>query len=133
MDEKIFYENDNVKVTNTRFIVNNETYALSSINSVKVSVVDVTFSYTFPSLAIIGGLSWLFFLIVLEETNPIYYIQSIALVAASIYALIRIKKKLEYRVVLTTSSGDYAALKSNERQDIALVERALNDAIVYRG
>lgn len=133
MDEKIFYENDNVKITNTRFIVNNETYALSSINSVKVSVVDVTFSYAFPSIAIIGGLGWLFFLIVLEETNPIYYVQSIALVAASVYALIRIKKKLEYRVVLTTSSGDYAALKSNEKQDITLVERALNDAIVYRG
>lgn len=133
MDEKIFYENDNVKVTSARFIVNNETYALSSINSVKVSVVDVTFSYAFPSLAIVVGLGWLFFLIVLEGTIPIFYIQSVALVVASVYALIRFKKKLECRIVLTTSPGDCAALKSNERQDIALVERALNDAIVYRG
>jgi hypothetical protein len=132
MDEKTFYESDNIKVTSVRFIVNNQTYALSSVNSVRVSEVDTTSSYTAPALIAAGGIVWVLFLIAFKG-RPIYYLQPIALMVAGIYLLTRIKKNSEYRVVLTTSSGENAVLRSNEKQEIILVEKALNDAIVYRG
>lgn len=132
MDEKTFYESDNIKVTSVRFIVNNQTYALSSVNSVRVSEVDTTSSYTAPALIATGGIVWVLFLIAFKG-RPIYYLQPIALMVAGIYLLTRIKKNSEYRVVLTTSSGENAVLRSNEKQEIILVEKALNDAIVYRG
>lgn len=132
MDEKTFYESDNIKVTSVRFIVNNQTCALSSVNSVGVSEVDTTSSYTAPALIATGGIVWVFFLIAFKG-RPIYYLQPIALMVAGIYLLTRIKKNSEYRVVLTTSSGENAVLRSNEKQEIILVEKALNDAIVYRG
>jgi hypothetical protein len=132
MDEKTFYESDNIKVTSVRFIVNNQTYALSSVNSVRVSEVDTISSYTAPALIAAGGIVWVLFLIAFKGL-PIYYLQPIALMVAGIYLLTRIKKNSEYRVVLTTSSGENAVLRSNEKQEIILVEKALNDAIVYRG
>lgn len=132
MDEKTFYESDNVKVTSARFIVNNQTYALSSVNSIKVCEVDVTSSPAAPALLVAGGIVWMLFLI-FSKAGIIYYIQPIALIVGGFYLAIRIKKKLEYRVVLTTSSGENAALRSNSKQEITLVEKALNDAIVYRG
>jgi hypothetical protein len=132
MDEKTFYESDNIKVTSVRFVVNNQTYALSSVNSVGVSEVDTTSSYTAPALIAAGGIVWVLFLIAFKG-RPIYYLQPIALMVAGIYLLARIKKNSEYRVVLTTSSGENAVLRSNEKQEIILVEKALNDAIVYRG
>lgn len=132
MDEKTFYESDNIKVTNARFIVNNQTYALSSVNSVKVCEVDVTSSPAAPALLVAGGIIWTLFLI-FSKGSIIYYIQPIALIVGGFYLAIRIKKKFEYRVILTTSSGENAALRSNNKQEITLVEKALNDAIVYRG
>jgi len=132
MDEKTFYESDNIKVTNVRFIVNSQTYALSSVNSVGVSEVDTTSSCTAPALIAAGGIIWMLFLIAFKG-RPIYYLQPIALMVAGIYLLTRIKKNSEYRVVLTISSGENAVLSSNEKQEIILVEKALNDAIVYRG
>jgi hypothetical protein len=132
MDEKTFYESDNIKVTSVRFIVNNQTYALSSVNSVRVSKVDTTSSYAAPALIAAGGIVWVLFLIAFKG-SPFYYLQPIALMVAGIYLLARIKKKLEYRVVLTTSSGENAVLRSNKKQEITLVEKALNDAVVYRG
>lgn len=132
MDEKTFYESDSIKVTSARFVVSNQTYALSSVNSVKVSEVDITSSRTAPALLAVGGVVWVLFLIAFKG-DPIYYLQSVALIVMGIYLLTRIKRKFEYRVMLTTSSGESAALRSNERQEILLVEKALNDAIVYRG
>ncbi|WP_447792632.1 DUF6232 family protein [Pseudomonas farris] len=131
MDEKTFYESDNIKVTNARFIVNNQTYALSSVNSIKVCEVDVTSSPTAPALLIAGGIVWMLFF--LSKGGIVDYIQPIVLIVVGFCLVIRIKKKFEYRVILTTSSGENAALRSNNKQEITLVEKALNDAIVYRG
>jgi hypothetical protein len=132
MDEKTFYESDGVKVTNARFIVNNQTYALSSVNSVKVYETDVTSSPAAPALLVGGGIVWMLFLI-FSNGGVIYYIPSLALIAGGFYLAIIIKRKLEYIVALTTSSGENAALRSNKKQEITLIEKALNDAIVYRG
>lgn len=131
MDEKTFYESDNIKVTNARFIVNNQTYALSSVNSIKVCEVDVTSSPTGPAFLVAGGIIWMLFF--LSKGGIVDYIQPIGLIVVGFCLIIRIKNKFEYRVILTTSSGENAALRSNNKQEITLVEKALNDAIVYRG
>lgn len=132
MDEKTFYESDHVKVTNARFIVKNQTYALSSVNSVKICETDVTSSPAAPALLVAGGIVWIL-LLIFSNGGLIYYIQPIALIAGGFYLAISTKKKLEYIVVLTTSSGENATLRSNKKQEITLVEKALNDSIVYRG
>lgn len=39
MDEKVFLNKGSVKVTNSRFIVNGQTYAMSNVTSVKTGVI----------------------------------------------------------------------------------------------
>lgn len=133
MDEEIFYERDNIKITNTRFIINNQTFALSKVNSVKVSAVYVESLNIFLAASIVGASILLYGLIAFGETNALYYMVLIAIISASVYFTTRAKNKFEYSLVLTTSSGEQSVLKSHEKQSIDLVERALNEAIVYRG
>lgn len=44
-----------------------------------------------------------------------------------------IETKYQYKLVLTTSSGETPVLVSVRADDILPVEKALTDAIVYRG
>jgi len=132
VEENIFFENGNIKVTNARFVVGDQTYAMASVNSVKVSSTDITSSRTFPTLVILAGLVWL----------PIAFLQpsdisrllwpALVLVAGCLWAF-SIKKTIEYKIILTTSSGEAAALKSTDGKYIYSVEKALHDSIIFRG
>lgn len=62
MDEKTFYENDNIKVPSVRFVVNNQACTLSCVSSVGVSEVDTASSYTVSALIAAGGFVWVLFL-----------------------------------------------------------------------
>lgn len=133
MDEIIFYERNNIKITNARFVINNQTYALSKVNSVKVNTVYVPSLNSFLAASIAGASMTLFGLIAFGCTNPFYYLFLVVIVFACAYLSTRIKNKFEYSLILTTSSGEQSVLKGYEKQSIVSVEKALNDAIVYRG
>jgi len=133
MDEKIFLSSDQVKVTNTRFVVGDQTYAMASVNSVKINKTDVSPPNTIPGLMVgIGGI-WLLAHIFSQPTDILGYLLPLAILAGGIAWIWNTKDKYEYRLVLTTSSGETPVLVSQTPEDIVPIEKALTDAIIYRG
>lgn len=137
MEEKTFFENGNVKVTSSRFIVGAQTFAMSSVNSVKVAVKNVTPSGgIFVVFGVVGILISLFSIAALmngELGSLAVLIPAGALSALSLRKYIKIKAIYEYSIVLTTSSGEAAALNSRDMGYIDKIEKALVECIVSRG
>ena len=138
MQEKTFFESDGVKVTTARFIVDSKTFAMSSVNSVKVDKKDVTPSGSEFTAVGVVALFFLFgslfsFSIDDNEGAIFVLVPSAVITAFCLYRLNAIKKVFEYSIVLTTSSGETAALKSRDYDSIQKVEQALVDSIVARG
>ncbi|MCY1290980.1 hypothetical protein D9M69_389970 [compost metagenome] len=131
--EKLFFDAHGVKVTNARFIVSKQTYAMASVNSVKVGVTNQTPSKSGAAIScIVGGLMLLMASSNLRELWGLAVVGAGAL-SAGVLWLRSIKPKFEYKLILTTSSGETTALSSFSESDIRVVETALNDAIIYRG
>lgn len=119
MDEIVVFEESNVKITNARFMVDGQTYAMHGVTSVR------QFEKAPPRiLPIMVGLvgagsmagSILVGLVILVAAVGIWKIQN-----------------PEYSVLLSTASGEARALSSKDKSYIARVVAALNDAIVKRG
>ena len=133
MEEHIFFEDKNTKITNTRFVVSNQTYAMSSVNSVKVIANDITPS---KNGAMIVGVIGILFLAMHISNAPSTlggYVFPTTMLAWSTYWLKSIKTQYEHIIVLTTSSGEMSALKNNDEVYIKNVEKSLIQAIVHRG
>jgi hypothetical protein len=122
MEEKVFFDSNGVSVSNARFIVHGQTYAMNGVTSVKQAV-------THPSrlgpivLGIIG-------LIVLTSGGNGVIWGGILL---AVTVLWWIKQKPEWIVVLNSSSGETQALTSEDRSYISGVIEALNQSIIHRG
>ncbi len=133
MDEKIFLASGHVKVTNTRFVVGDQTYAMSSVNSVKITKTDVNSPLTIPGWAVGIGVIWLLVHISSQPTDLFGYLLPLLLLTGGIGWIWNTKNNYEYRLVLTTSSGETPVLVSPTAEDIVPIEKALTDAIIYRG
>lgn len=129
MEEKVFFNFDGVTVSNSRFIVRSQTYAMQSVTSVKPGIVK-------PK----RGVSMVFMLIgmllLIAELMELFD-RGVLLVAGAIAILIGLiawyLAKPKYSVILHTSAGEHHALISEKKQDIEHVLQALNQAIVSRG
>jgi len=122
MDEKIFLNKGNVKVTNSRFIVNGQTYAMSNVTSVKTGVIKANRSSAVVIglvglLCLLGG-GWVTF-------------AGVVLLGFAYFVFISCKD--QYSVILNTSAGENQALVSEDKNYIGQVISSLNDAIVSRG
>ncbi|AZN35133.1 DUF6232 family protein [Iodobacter ciconiae] len=122
MDEKIFFNQENVSVSNSRFIVNDQTYAMSNVTSVKSGITEPQrggsiFLIVIGLLCLFGS-GWVFGL-------------GCILIVLGISAWLG--AKTQYSVILNTSAGENQALVSEEKAYIEDVITALNDAIVSRG
>ena len=123
MDEQIFFNQDGVSVSNARFIVSGQTYAMSAVTSVKQAVRPP--SRGGPILLGIVG-----FLICFIGTTSAIVVGLFMIICA---IALGIKQKPEYIVVLNTSSGESQALKSVDRLYVESVVNALNHSIIHRG
>lgn len=123
MEEKIFFNQGNVSVSNSRFIVDGQTYAMNNVTSVKSGVVK-------PNRlgSIIIGLIGL--AMVLSGSGGVL-IGGLVLLAIAVLSWMGNKK--QYTVLLHTSSGENQALASPDESYIRTVINSLNDAIVSRG
>jgi hypothetical protein len=127
-EEKSFFNEGGVSVTNARFIAQGQTYAMSGITSVKSFQED-------PSrkgpiiLGIIGVLGTLGAF----SSNSVGggIIMALLFIGGAIAWWIY--QKPEYSVLLSSASGEAKALASKDGQFISNVVNALNDAIVHRG
>lgn len=120
MDEKVFFEGGDIKVTNARFISGGQTYAMSNVTSVMSR--EESPNALGPLLVIAVGL-----IVFFTES----YLLGAAITALGGYWIWH--QDSTYHVVLSTSAGETTALTSQKKALVGDVVRALNDAIVHRG
>lgn len=120
MEEKTFFEYEDVKVTNTRFISGSQTYAMSNVTSVK-NHVDKP-NRVAPIALLLFGVA-------------VFFKSSFGwgLVVCAIAALWLFRQRTTYHVMLSTAGGETSALKTHQLGYVTKVVSALNDAIVFRG
>lgn len=119
MDEKTFFQHDDVSVSNSRFIVASQTFAMSNITSVKASK-DVPSRLGPIAFGMIG---------LIAATQNVGF--GIFLIAIGVVWWFL--QKTRYHVLLTTAGGETKALTTPQKEYIEKVVQALNDAIVARG
>lgn len=119
MEEKIFFEYEDVKVTNSRFISGGQTYVMNNITSVK------PFEQN-PSR--IGGI--VVFLIGLAAMSSNVLVGLLVCAAAAYFLY---QQKTVFHILLATSAGETKALVTYQRDYLDKVIAALNNAIVSRG
>lgn len=120
MKDKTFLDAGNVSVTKGRFIVDGQTYAMGNVTSVKTRVEEAK-----KGAGILLGLIGLFALVAAESL-----LWGVIILVIATFALIGARNK--YSVVLSTSSGENQALRSENKTQIDEVVSALNEAIVSR-
>jgi Family of unknown function (DUF6232) len=120
MEEKFFFNSSNVSVSNARFMVRGQTYAMNGVTSVKQTVAH-------PSRVgpiVLGLIS----LLVAFVGSLVFGI--LGLILAVVWW---INQKSIWYVILSSSSGETRALSSSDRGHIDGVIEALNQSIIYRG
>jgi hypothetical protein len=133
LEEQIFFNENNITITNTRFVALNQTYAMSSVNSVKVTKNDITASTKVPTIIGIIGVLFLINNITSSPTNFAGYVFPVLMLTWAVLWFKSIKPQYEYIIMLRTSSGEMSALKSTDEVHIKNVEDALIQAIIHRG
>lgn len=123
MDEKLFFNQNNVSVSNSRFIVDGQTYAMNGVTSVKTGKKEP--ARVGPIILALVGILILFG----GEIGPIF----IGLIMIGLAVFWWKKQKPELSVVLNSSSGEAQALKSQDADFINGVIEALNNSIIHRG
>ena len=127
--EEKFLSEGNVLVTNARFVVNSQTYALSGVTSVK-SLVE-TPDNVGPIIGVILG--FVMAISAFGKGSVEWGLVAIGLVFVTVAGLILWSQKPTHHLVLRTSSGEVRAISSRDGEFIVRVVAALNDAIIARG
>jgi hypothetical protein len=118
--ERTFLRNETVTVTNTRFIVPGQTYAMAGVTSVRFERINP--NPIWPILFIVLGVLLLF----ISETR-IFGVLLMLIGGPWLFLL-----KPTFAVALHSASGEARAVTSRDAQFISRIVEALNQAIVYR-
>jgi hypothetical protein len=125
-NETVYYSDDKgVKITNTRFIVDSSTYPLQGITSIKSVLIPVS---RMPGiLMLIGGI----IVAVVGSNSGAALILGLAVAVGGFLIILGTKDK--HAVKISTSAAETNALVSENKEYIAKVATALNEAIIHRG
>ncbi|MGH6632737.1 DUF6232 family protein [Sphingopyxis sp.] len=123
MDEKIFYQSGVVRVTNARFVVDNQTHAMNGVTS--IAHVENQPQRTGLIIALILGVLLLF-----AGSGGM---QIFGFLVAAVCGFLLYQQKTTHIVVLRSSSGEVKALSDTDETHIRRVVEALNDALIHRG
>ncbi|PHV31621.1 hypothetical protein CSQ94_20260 [Janthinobacterium sp. BJB312] len=120
MEERTFFEQGDVKVTNARFVSGGQTYAMSNVTSVKPFEKKppraLGIILALLGLGIMAGTSFMLGLLVLGAGLAILFLV-----------------KPVYHVLLATSAGETRALMTKNREYLNQVVQAVNEAMIHRG
>ena len=127
MEEKTFFEQGGIKVTNARFISGGQTFSMNNVTSIKTSARAP--KRFWPILAVIFGA--LMALSGVMASNVMMGLLGAALAGWGAYT--RWRAQTEYDLLLTTAAGEASALSTRDKALLDRIVAALNDAIVARG
>ena len=102
MAEQTFFEYEDVKVTNARFISGSQTYAMSNVTSVKAFE---------QKPKRFWGIRFLVIGVAVAISAPV-----VGLLIAASATVFLFKQKTMYHVMLSTSGGETSALKTNQQE-----------------
>lgn len=119
MQEQTFLNEHGVTVTNARFVVASQTYAIAGITSVKSY-------YQGPN-------HFVSLIILMFGVFGCLYNLFLGLLGVGLGVFVWRTEKPTFQILLSTSGGEVKALVSYDKQHIDKVVLALNDAIVARG
>ena len=123
MNEKVFYENGDVKVTNARFIVGGQTYAMNGVTSVRDGKIPPSRGLAI-AIIIIGVL-----LMLAGSTGAKVF----GLLLVGLGGYLAYAAKATHIVILHSASGETRALSNTDADFIYGVIDALNQSIIHRG
>lgn len=126
-DEQVFFQQDEITVTNARFVVGSQTFAMRNITSVRSEKIDAKVEY--PGYLMMAGI--VVALVGFFGAGIAVGVLGIAILAGGIY--LAWNQDDNFAVLLTTSAGEVSAYQSKDKQHIASIVKALNDSIVARG
>ena len=125
--ETIYYQEDDVLVSNVRMVIGTEVIVMRSVTSVEGTRIQL--DYAVPgALVIIGGFIFLFLFL---GDARIWSIGGIIMAVAGI--ALAIFRKRPYAAVISTTSGETIRYRSDDRDDITKIIAALNEAIIAQG
>lgn len=125
-DENSFFNSGDIAVTNARFVVGSQTFAMRGITSVQGVKTPVNYIG-----AVLLGLLALFMSLALFRGEYFLGIIGVLLLIADIFIIIR--SRPTFCVVLRTAGGEVTAYKSKNHDHIAQIIQALNQAMISRG
>ncbi|KQT36310.1 DUF6232 family protein [Methylophilus sp. Leaf414] len=122
MAETVFFSLEGIKVSDTQFIADGQTYAIDTVTAVQHGLIEP--KRTFSTICVLSGS----FLMIFEDIFMFVGGFSIALGLVAWFTA-----QTLYAVVIHTEEGEKQALTSTNSTDVDRVIRALNTAIINRG
>jgi hypothetical protein len=116
MGEQTFFNEGGCMITNARFTTAGQTYAMANVTSVKTAQDSIVLALLF----FLGG--------IISLVAQAWLVGLICMGIGGLFIYFR-----QTHVVLHTAGAEQKALSSRDRNFIARVVQALNDAIVHRG
>ena len=120
MEEKVYYQDSNVTVTNARFVTGATVYAMRNISSVQMGKIPPKNTW-----AVIGIAVGFIMLIVCGTDGKVW---AGVILAICIYAAV--KSKPIYTVRINSNSGAVDGMSSKDERYILTVLKAINEAII---
>lgn len=120
--EKVFHNDANVVVTQSRFIASGRTYTMRNISS--VSVYTVERNKKLPIALLVIGCA-------MTLTKDEVQILGVAIALAALIWLLSMKNN--YAVRISTNAGESNSLTSADKAYVQQIVNAVNEAIIYRG
>lgn len=120
--EKVFHNDANVVVTQSRFIASGRTYTMRNISS--VSVYTVERNKKLPIALLVIGCA-------MTLTKDEVQILGVAIALVALIWLLSMKNN--YAVRISTNAGESNSLTSADKAYVQQIVNAVNEAIIYRG
>jgi len=129
-EEKVIYEQGDIKITNLRAIFGDKTYAISNITSVTKKE-KTNLSAFLPVAIIVVGIAFISFAFFDQVINWIAIGFGVLMVVGGYFVAMLLKT--EYFVQIASAVGEEQAYKSKSIVKVTDVVRAINQAIIEQG
>jgi hypothetical protein len=131
-EEHIFYENEQIKISSTRISLENKTLAMKSVCSVELDIEEIQPPYFFLGFGFITFLSS--FIANNDSRGTLFGLGIVIIFFALVTYIFKLAKR-EVSILIDLESGETEILTKEDLQEneLELIFKAINDAIIFRG
>ena len=128
-EEKVIYEQGNIRITNLRAIFGDKTYAISNITSVTKKE-KTNLSAFLPVAIIVVGIAFISFAFFVDAINWAAISFGVFMVVGGYFVAMLLK--IEYFVQIGSASGEEQAYESKSIAKVTDIVRAINQAMIQQ-